>query len=252
MEDKILLRHLRDLSNKAKSSGVPFYSDFLNINEISLLKTEQHEMAVPFYLYGGFETAERCVCCFNSADSYVEADKGSYPISCIHIYPKSRRFAGEVTHRDVLGALMHLQIKRELLGDIIVTKDWDIYVFCVDRIAGFITENLFKISHTDVSTEIIDINDFEYEPEFKEAFAQISSNRIDAFVAVSCHISRSEAGRLIDQEKIFINERICDSHSRELNEGDIISIRGKGKLKISQFDGMTRKGKMKVNYLWYS
>ena len=59
--------------------------------------------------------AERVVAGFGE-----DLNDEKFPIVCVCAKPLIQKFADELTHRDFLGALMNLGIKRELVGDIIV------------------------------------------------------------------------------------------------------------------------------------
>ena len=54
--------------------------------------------------------------------------------------PQYPKYAEKLTHRDVLGALMHLGIDRGKIGDIICQSDV-YYIFCEEMIHTFIMEN---------------------------------------------------------------------------------------------------------------
>ena len=74
---------------------------------------------------------------------------GDFPVVCLKITPKSRKFAQPYTHRDLLGALLSLGIERSAIGDLIVGEDCS-YAFCLARIAPYLCENLTSVRHTDV------------------------------------------------------------------------------------------------------
>lgn len=105
-EDQFLSRRFIDLSRQAFQKNIVVFSDFLNMYEISLLYRWEKEYAVSFSLYGGYENAERQMVSFQPDALYYEWD---YPIFCLKFSPQNARFADHaLSHRDVLGALMHL------------------------------------------------------------------------------------------------------------------------------------------------
>lgn len=145
---------------------------------------------------------------------------------------------------------MHLGIERELIGDILVQKDHSAIVFCINRAMNIISD-LHRIRHTEMVVETIATEDFSYEPVFREDMVLAASNRLDAFLASAAHLSRKEANILMDQGKVFLNARECYDHNRSLREGDLLSIRGIGKLEVMDFPGETKKGKQKVHIRWF-
>ena len=111
MENETLLKkRLAELSHRAFERGYTTYSTFLNLQEISILKSLKLDSK--YNLFGGYENADRCVAAFSNDEIY------SYPIVCIKIKPLQQKFSDKLTHRDFLGALMNLGIEREMLGDI--------------------------------------------------------------------------------------------------------------------------------------
>ena len=130
-----------------------------------------------------------------------------------------QKFADELSHRDFLGALMNLGIKRELLGDIIV-KDNCGYILCLEHIAPYICENLERVRHTSVKCEKSNLpNDLKNEPEPTEIFA--ASKRIDVVIAAVYNLSRNETSKLIKAEKVFVNSRLVTSNS---NNGKFFTV----------------------------
>ncbi len=246
--DSILVHRFHDLAAKADRSGGVSFSNFLNLNELNLLSQESYNLEASYDLFGGFSNAERQIACFQSdAFSLYSNQDVIYPIFCLKISFANKKYAEKLSHRDVLGSLMNLGIERDLLGDIIFYKD-DIYVFVLRTAKELILSDLAKIKHTQVRCEEVPLEDFSYEPEYKECNIQIASNRLDAFVANVCNLSRQKASDYILSEKVFINGKLITNHNGKIEEGDVISLRGYGKLKVISFPGITKKGKTKVTY----
>lgn len=110
----MLEKRFNELYNRANQNYYPVFSDFLNLEEQSVLAKSY----LPCVLYGGYEGAERVVAGFG--DNVCEQD---FPIRCVEIKPVNKKFADKLSHRDFLGGLMNLGIKRELLGDIIIFEN---------------------------------------------------------------------------------------------------------------------------------
>lgn len=108
-------KRFNELYNRASQAYCPVYSDFLNLDEQNILALT----ALPCVLYGGYDTAERVVAAFGD-----NAEPDGFPITCIQIKPSNPKFADKLTHRDFLGGLMNLGIKRELLGDIVSVRGY--------------------------------------------------------------------------------------------------------------------------------
>lgn len=230
-ENELTKKRLTELSHRAFERGYTTFSDFLNLEEISLLKSLHTESE--YNLYGGYDNADRCVTSFGECEEY------QYPISCIKIEPANQKFADELSHRDFLGALMNLGINRSTLGDIIITNNTG-YLFCLNSIKEYILQNLDRIKHTTVrcTESVLPAEIAEKKPEPVEL--TVSSQRVDIIVAAVFKLSRNTVTQLVNQEKVFINSKIAYKESLTLKSGDIVSVRGKGKF---IFDGEIRQTK---------
>ncbi len=254
-EDKLLRRHFLDLSRRASQKGIPMFSDFLDMGSCDVLlqtgDTARSEgSSLPIFLYGGYAGADRRVAAFLPDEGY-SLEERAFPISAIRIVPANRKYAQELSHRDILGALMHLGTKREMVGDILCRQGEDPLFFCVSRMAAFFTEELRQVARTAVLPEVVPLEGIAYTPVFREETALCASNRLDAFVASVCHISRQKASDLIAGEKVFLNQRAVTSQKKELSAGDVLSIRGAGKLCFDGWAGESKKGRKRASYRWY-
>lgn len=243
--DAALLKRFSELSGNAEMRGIYLYTDFLNEFEQSALLLSGIKNAS---LFGGFANAERKIAIFGS-----ERDCGyspEPPVSCIKISPLSLKFSDGLSHRDVLGALMNLGIKREALGDI-VFFDNGIYVFCVERMAPFIFENLLKIKHTSVKCEKCESLPEGAGGNFSERVIIIASPRLDAIIGGVFNLSRSSSAALVSGKKVFVNGRLCESSSFSPKENDTVSVRGYGKFKWLGAFSETKKGRAKAKIALY-
>lgn len=213
-----------ELAQRANERGYTVYTDFLGISEISELSAMR--FSVPVTLWGGYENAERCVVCFG--DREYLPDNSDYPIKCILIKPVNQKFADTLSHRDFLGSLMGLGIRREVLGDIIINENCG-YLFCLENIADYIIENLTQVRHTTVKCEIIDNipTDALSQPENREII--VSSERLDVIVSAIYKMSRSQVLPIFHTEKVFVNGAVKTSPSVTVNVNDKISVRGFGR-----------------------
>ena len=159
--------------------------------------------------------------------------------------PKGEKWADDLTHRDFLGALMGLGITRELVGDIIVSCKTG-YILCLASAADFIAGELREVKRTAVCcTRLEGLPDVAIPVPEKKEFV-ITSNRADAIIAAIWQLSRSEAQRLIESERVFINSRTETRADREVGEGDIVSVRGKGRLRYLGVVRETGKGRLRA------
>lgn len=246
-KDYTTVRRFIDLSVQADKKGIVVFSDFLNMNEVNLLHQNKEEYSSIYTLWGGYDNAERQMVAFQPDALYYTWD---YPVSCVAFTPVHQKYAEQLTHRDVLGALMNLGIERSTIGDIVFQKN-EIYVFCLEKIASYLVSELYKIKHTQVNASIIEPTELCIEQEYKEESGVISSNRLDAFVSLACKLSRGKAADYIFGENVFIDGKSISNHNQKLVPGSILSLRGYGKLELTDIGDLTKKGRMRVAYRWY-
>ncbi len=249
-DEQYLKKHLIDLSRRAENKNIVTYSNFLNLNELSVLCQAKYELDCPYELYGGYEHAERKMAAFLPSSHSFVMEKADYPISAVSLNPLHQKFAEDFTHRDVLGSLMGLGMKREMLGDIIV-KDAKAIIFCADSICGYLTEQCSQVRRTMVRCEKISISDFTYEPSFLEKEGTVASFRLDTIIADVCKLTRSHAQKVISEGNAFINSQKILSKDYICRDGDVLSVRHHGKYIIETSDKTSRKGKMKYRYKIY-
>ena len=239
-DERFLVSRFNELSNRAFNRGIWSFSDFLSLAEQSLVYSAvRHD----FYLWGGYENAERKIAVFGSED--LCGYKAEMPLKTVKISPVSQKFADALTHRDFLGAIMSLGVKREVLGDILISDNCG-YVFCIDTIAEFLRDNVLQVKHTSVHCDILDElpEIAKSEPQYKEVL--VSSERLDAVISAVFNLSRSDAKELFADRKIFVDSREVSSASYSLSENSIVSVRGKGRFKYCGAVRQTKKGRMAI------
>lgn len=160
-EQELCRKRLLDLSRQADRKGIVLFSDFLNLNEQNIFHSLQKELYTTAELSGGYERAERQMVAFIPDALCYE---WSYPFVCIHAVPQYPKYAEKLTHRDVLGALMHLGLDRSKIGDIVVLEN-DIYIFCSETISDFIMDQFTQIRHTMIRSSVIeDVSTLKVHP----------------------------------------------------------------------------------------
>ncbi|MCI7106265.1 MAG: YlmH/Sll1252 family protein [Agathobacter sp.] len=247
-EFELCKKRLIDLSRQADRKDIVTFSAFLNLYEQNIY----HSIYKSFYsdskLFGGYDNAERQMVAFIPDALCYE---WNYPIVCIEAKPLYPKYAERLTHRDILGALMHLGIDRSKIGDIIC-QDGVYHIFCEESIHTFIMNQLTQIRHTMVQLSLLDdMKMLEVTPKFEEKTDMIASNRIDAIIAKVYHLSRSEAVTYLSAEKVFINGKCITNCNQSCENGAIVSVRGKGRFIFETDQSLSKKGKLRVRFLMY-
>lgn len=241
-EDQILVRHYQDLSRVAWNRNIHTYTDFLNMNEQSLLQDHKRELSVPFELFGGREGCERQIACFQAETDYAPA----YPITCIRINLPGAKFQTvSLTHRDYLGAILGLGVDRSKIGDIIV-EEQGAYFFCISNIASFLLDELRQIGRYVVQCIQVNPDEALGSPKKEEISGTVSSCRLDSLIGVAFRTSRGVSQELIEAGRVYVNAKLIMSSHHQPVEGDVISVRGHGKFVFEGSHGQSRKGRIQI------
>ena len=242
MEHEILLSHLEDLARRTQKTGAA-YSRFLTPAEIAATeRIFQNRQDVTLLLDGGFKGAERQMAVF------LQPDWGSFEREeAMAALRLTYRKQDALSHRDILGALMALGIKRELLGDIEAGNPG--FLICTAQIAPYLLQNLDKAGRVGLKLSQIDFNELPARGvELEEWKDTVASLRLDAMAAAAFRLSRSEAMRAIEAGLVQVNHAEVLSGVKLLKEGDLLSMRGKGRVRLLETGGESRKGRTWVSF----
>lgn len=251
-DEQFLERRLKELANTANNRGIDVFSDFLGLMEQNIFYSLNKELPrIKYFAYGGFNDAERKILCFCGDEYSANQNEIDFPISCILIKPVNQKFSDSLSHRDFLGAVLNLGIERTKIGDILINQN-EGYLFCHTTISEYITEQLTKVKHTNVSCCVIEQKEFNYRPVLKEITGSVSSIRLDSILATAFHGSRSSLSGLIEGGKVYVNGKIILSNSYVLKDNDVISVRGMGKFIYSGTAYQTKKGRYSIKLLLYT
>ncbi len=232
-------RRFAELAERAYTTGRCLYTPFLSMDEVDLLLQCKSEVEYAgLTLFGGTEGCERVMARFGEWEE-------PFPIRCIKAEPAQQKFADALTHRDLLGAMMNLDIARETLGDIYLLDNVG-YIFCKDSVAPILLEELTKARHTSLRCSLCD----EIPPELctrtEEKLLQVASLRADVLVAGVFNLSREESLELFRKRLVFIDGRCTENNSGTVNENSVLSVRHHGKFRFGSVVSTSRKGKLNV------
>ena len=244
-EEEIFASHIEDLIEICDRRNVPKFSGFLDLRQQKIAQFVASSVkADSFVLYGGFENAERKM--FGVFPDYIIDYHSQFPIDFIEIL-----HSRALSHRDFLGSLMSLGIKREIVGDIIAGENKS-YVVLQNNMSSHIIDNLSKIGNVGVKMRACEANELvSTQNKFEEDTVIVSSMRIDCIVAALASKSRSDSAKLVESERVSVNHEIVSSVSKCLCEGDVVSIRSVGKFVIGQCNTKTKKGRLVLCYKKY-
>ena len=157
-------------------------------------------------------------------------------------------------HKDFLGSLMGLNVKRELMGDLIIEscdkKDKQIfgYIPVSEKIADYIISELKQIGRATCKIEVVDIKDKNNLPKYKydDKLITVQSKRLDSIVSTITNLSRTKVIEPIEKGQVLVDYVEEKDKSKLLEIGSLITIRGFGKYKLFLDKGETKKGKERI------
>lgn len=215
---------------------------FLNPREIQILRTLAN--ARELQIFSSQELALTELSKVILAPEYYVFDENDFDMALLEI-----RFAAkfiQISHAQILGTFLgQTGVKRQELGDIIVNDE--VAQIFVSRHLIELFKSIDKIGRAAVKIEEIPLTELsESQENFVRDVVLAESLRIDKIIAISLKISRNIATNMIESNKVKINYLEINKKDFAVNEGDLISIRGYGRIRIGQILGLTKKGKQKV------
>ena len=240
-EEKRLLARLDDLVQKAVQ-GIGGRSDFMDLRQQALAQAAATNAAgIIWHLEGGYEQAERRRLLVSPEWGSEVAARISYLRITTHEFQ-----ASPPGHRDYLGAVLNLGIRREKLGDIVL-QNLDAVLIVADDLADFISMHLTQVKNSRVEAEKIRPEDFVFQPpELQAIKLNLASLRLDAAVAAVFKLSRGQANDLVESGVVRLNQLQIYKGSAALQPGDLISVRGQGRFRLEEIGTMSRKGRQWV------
>lgn len=248
-DDKICLSQVLDKIEFSKNRNKIEYTDFLDMYQISLVENFLRKMQFKNYiLYGGYEDAERKILIvYPEKYDMSMIEKNYNKILKIVRITLAEEEQGKYTHRNYLGGIIKLGLKREKVGDILVADD-GADIITLEDFSNILKEQLPSLTRFENSKiEIHELKDLrKKEIKMETIKIIVPSLRLDNFVSDLARTSRSKAVQIINQERVFINGQNETKTSKQLKLNDILTIRGKGRFVIKEFAGNTRSGRTVV------
>lgn len=232
--DEIFVKKILDYRTQALDHQRMILTPFLNPHEQDIVeKVIGHELQVK--KFGGLYQAEnqRMIIC---PDFYDIVDDDFEIVVVEVIY--NRQF-GKLQHKDVLGALMNLGIKRECIGDIYDGER--LFFTCTRQTFPFIQNQLKQIKkskvHFQETNERIEIaHDYITKTFF------VSSMRLDKIIATMFKVSRQNASESIRAGFVKVNHKVVEEVSFLCHNNDIISFKRHGRVKVVDEQRQTKQG----------
>lgn len=251
-DEKIIISNILDKAIKFEKVDSVYVSNFLNLNELYNVSQILDYFNIKYSIFTPYMDIEKKNIAF--IPSYLEDDKEKVfleHISCIKISLNSRV---RLLHKDYMGAIYSLGVKREFVGDIIV-KENIAYFFCMKSVEEYFMYNLNSVGKYEVTLDRVDILSDEIKSlslNFIEKEYIVPSLRIDAILSGVYNLSRSETKDKIVKGDLFINDKNIFYPNTLVKKDDIISFKKCGKLRIGEVLRNTKSGNLVINIYKYN
>ena len=218
------------------------YTSFLSPSTYVLINNFVIDSNFLITYFGGIDRAERKIAIIRPKYESVGYDE--IPIMAIEI-KYSEKFAN-INHRDVLGSLMSLGIKRETIGDIYVHEGF-CHILIKKTIFEYLILNLKKIGKNPISIKEIKFDKIEYkEIDYNLINTTVGSNRLDSIISKGFNIDRNSSKKKIKMLMVKVNHKVVENAHLTLNENDLISVKGEGRIILFKINGNTKKDRLKI------
>lgn len=187
---------------------------------------------------GGWSDAERVQACFHPA--WAEP-----AFTAVWVEVRWAAKFAHVEHRDLLGSLMALGMDRAFFGDLIALED-RAYLFCLPEVAARLPMEWNQAGHMPIRVKELDAPP-TFEPPRGELLRDtVASLRLDCILAAGMKTSRSRAAEIIRSGAVAVDHMPEERTDRLLGAGQLLSIRGFGRIRLTEVGSPTRKDRLPV------
>lgn len=244
--EEVFVKKVLDYLDQVQYKQRLILTQFLDPYHQSIVKSViGHQDEVQVLENGGFihSESQRMII----APYFYEIEKEDFEIVvCKIIYAKNFE---KLTHRDILGALMSLGIKRELFGDI-VEKDKDFYLVVDRHIYEYLKDHLSMIKRSKVKFVEWD-EEIEVKNDYLVKSFIVSSFRLDKIISSFYKISRQKAAEFIRAGHVKVNHKPVEQINYLCNNKDIISFKKHGRVMFVDCNKQTRSDNYVVEGYFY-
>jgi RNA-binding protein YlmH len=245
LEERDFVEKMIDACHQVEESYSYYLTAFLNPREEEILQS----LAGYFHLqlHSSRQFLETEFVRVILAPDYYLLEEEDFELMALEIlYP--RKFH-QLTHSQILGTLLHqLGIKRDYIGDILLGEE-QTFVILDRRFGELAQRSLSKISRVPVSWKVAVLSQVpaKTSQDVKSQQVLLSSLRLDKVVATAFHLSRSNALKLIESGQVKLDYKEVKQAGKVLEVGQLVSVRGFGRVRLKEFLGFSKQGKLKLD-----
>ncbi|MCM3587111.1 RNA-binding protein [Mesobacillus maritimus] len=241
-EEREFIDQVLSWRDYVEQTYAPKLTDFLDPREQQIVQTIIGNKDVKCSFFGGFEGAERQRALLYP--DYFEVSEEEFQL-CLFDLNYAKKFVS-IEHRQVLGSLMSLGLKRGKFGDIVINSH-QVQFYAASEISDYVRLQLDSVGKAGISLKEIPLNQaIQPEVNWRELTTTASSLRLDTLMSALYNISRQKSQTYIQHGVVKVNWTTIENPAFECGEGDILSVRGLGRAKIVTIEGKTKKDKYRV------
>ncbi len=243
VENREAITRIIDRAEQAIRTWEPVATDFLSPPELFEAQAVFKQLTdIHTFSSGGYPQAERQRMVI--ARSEIPFDEQPVPLAALSI--AGNFLFDTASHRDFLGSLLGTGLVRDKVGDIIVLGERGAQAIVVPELVEFLTTSLVQVRSVAVKTQPIALSELRVrEPKKKEMTTVEASMRLDAIASAGFGMSRSKMADMITKGDVRVNWKPITQSSRTVETGDLIAIRGKGRLEVGEMS-VTKKQRYRV------
>ena len=248
VENRDTIARVIDRAEQAIKTWEVVLTDFMSPPELAELQRVFSRLTeVQIVAWGGYEQAERQRVAIARSEMPLEREQ----VELVALEIAGNFLFDTATHRDFLGAMLGAGIVREKTGDVIVLGERGAQAIASPEIAEFLEMSLQQVRSVPVKTQRIDLSELRIrQPKKKESTTVEASLRLDAIASAGFGMSRSKMSDLIDGGDVRVNWKDVTQTSYQVKSGDLIAIRGKGRLEVGEIM-VTKKERYRVQLTRY-
>ena len=248
VENREAVARIIDLAERSLKTWDVVLSDFLS--PVVLAEVEQifaRLTEIELLTWGGYPQPERQRVGISRAE--IPFDRSQIEVVALDI--AGNFLFDPATHRDFLGAILGTGIVRDKIGDIIVLGERGAQVIVVPEIVEFLETSLLQVRSVSVKTKRIELSELKIRPPQKKEMTTVeASMRLDAIASAGFGVSRSKMTEAISAGNVRVNWKEITQSSYSVQPGDLISVRGKGRLEVGEVS-VTKKQRYRISLTRY-
>lgn len=218
-------------------------TDFMDPRQLAIFRSLASQVTdVTVSGWGGYEGAERCRVLLHP--SYITPEEEDFKLQLVEIRGDQRFHT--LQHRDVLGALLSIGLKREKFGDILLDGQ-SCQTVVASELFDFIRLQVKQIHRIPVELEAVPWSQLKLgTQEWTEKTVTVASPRIDALIGEVFRLSRAKALIPIRAGKVKVNWKVEDDPSARIEAGTVVSMAGFGRFQVLEMTENTKSGRIRV------